>query len=63
MKSKIHPIEHDTIENTQNEKFYNSRLACGIRLKPWMNEVIISQVRQAELDEHDNTLSVEGYTK
>lgn len=61
MKTKIHPIEHDTIEKTQNEKFYNSRLACGIRLKPWMNEVVISQVRQESLDDHINNFSVEGY--
>jgi hypothetical protein len=61
MKSKIHPIEHNTIEMTQNEKFYNSRLACGIRLKPWMNEVIVSQVRQENSNQQLNELSVEGY--
>jgi hypothetical protein len=61
MKTKIHPIEHNTIEITQNEKFFNSRLACGIRLKPWMNEIIISQVRQEELEDPEGELRIEGY--
>ena len=51
MKSKIHPIETSTLEKNQRDVFYNSRLACGIRLKPWMNEMIISQIRHENLDE------------
>ena len=61
MKNKIHKIEHSTIEKSQNEKFYNSRLACGIRLKSWMNEMIISQVRQQDLEFHKIDLKLEGY--
>lgn len=46
MKSRIHPIETNLIERTQKHIYENSRLACAIKLKPWMNEMLVTQVRQ-----------------
>ena len=45
MKSNIHQIEKDTLFDTQFNLFPNSRLACGIKLQPWMNEMIVTQPR------------------
>ena len=53
MKSKISPFEKYTLTETQFEIFKNSRLACGIKLKPWMNEMIITQPRHSNPLEHD----------
>ena len=46
MKDKIHPIEKQTLRTFRDEIFPTSRLACGIKLKPWMNEIIITQPRE-----------------
>ena len=46
MKSKVHPLETKCLDLTQRDIFSNSRLACGISIKPWMNEMLVSQVRQ-----------------
>ena len=48
MKSKINEVEHATIDHCQQDRFNNSRLACAIKLKPYMNEMIVSQVRQED---------------
>lgn len=55
MKTKSHPAESNAIHNTQNDVFWNSKLACAIKLKPWMNELIVSQVRQRDPYQHLNT--------
>lgn len=52
MKPKIHPIESQVLEKTQHHIFNNSRLACGIKLKPWMNEMIVTQIRHPDKTEH-----------
>jgi len=52
MKSKIHPIERYALETTQEDLFWNSKLACSIKLKPWMNELIVSHVRQIDPRTH-----------
>lgn len=57
MKQSIHKIEEKTLEETQQEVFNNSRLACGIKLKPWMNEMIISQVRHRDHLDFENITS------
>ena len=41
MKPRVHPVELDTLEKTNQNVFPNSRLACCIALKPWMNDMII----------------------
>jgi hypothetical protein len=41
MKPKIHPIETEVL-TTINEKYLpTSRLACAIKLKPWMNGMVV----------------------
>lgn len=48
MKPKIHPIEFQVIESTSNIHFPTSRLACCIKLVPWMNEMIVRIVIDEE---------------
>lgn len=40
MKPKVHPVELNCLEETNSNVFPNSRLACCIALKPWMNDMI-----------------------
>lgn len=41
MKPKIHSIETEVL-TTINEKYLpTSRLACAIKLKPWMNGMVV----------------------
>ena len=71
MKKNIHKIESKTLEETQQEVFSNSRLACAIKLKPWMNEMIISQIRHKDYSDfekitsftEDQTGTTENYQK
>lgn len=53
MKNSVHPIEHLTLSNQHSSVYDNSRLACGIKLKPWMNEMIVTQVRALDPVTHD----------
>ncbi len=53
MKKKIHPIEKSTLKTTAVDLFPNSRLACGIKLKSWMNEMIVTQPRAVKPTDHD----------
>ena len=53
MKKKIHPIEKTTLKTTAVDLFPNSRLACGIKLKSWMNEMIVTQPRAVKPTDHD----------
>ncbi len=53
MKKKIHPIEKNTLKQTTVDLFPNSRLACGIKLKSWMNEMIVTQPRAVKPSEHE----------
>ncbi len=48
MKPKMHPIEKTTLKETTVDLFPNSRLACGIKLKTWMNEMIVTQPRESK---------------
>ena len=52
MKPNIHRIEHHTLSNQSSTVHNNSRLACGIKLKPWMNEMIVTQVRTNDYMKH-----------
>jgi hypothetical protein len=52
MKPKIHSLENDVLSTQSTSVYENSRLACGIRLKPWMNEIIITQPRYNEPSSH-----------
>jgi hypothetical protein len=71
MKKNIHKIESKTLEQTQQEVFNNSRLACAIKLKPWMNEMIITQIRHKDYSDfekitsftEDQTGTTENYQK
>lgn len=54
MKPKIKPIEYDTLVQKAQNIFPNSRLACGIKLEPWMNGMIISQPRYVLPHRMDN---------
>jgi len=49
MKSKIHPVEINTLEHTNSSVFPASRLACCVSLKPWMNEMIVRMHYEAKL--------------
>lgn len=56
-KGKVNTFEHTTIEKTNPDIFFNSRLACCIKLKPYMNEMIVTQPLHYDTDQHhDNSL-------
>lgn len=53
-KGKVNAFEHTTIEMTNPDIFFNSRLACCIKLKPYMNEMIVTQPLHHDTDQHYN---------
>lgn len=50
MKPKIHPVEQNVIEQSQEVVFPNSRLACCFALKPWMNELIVRAINNPNIN-------------
>ncbi len=59
MKPKIHPVEQNVLESTQDIVFPNSRLACCFQLKPWMNELIVRCVHSAHNGSMDDFAEAE----
>jgi hypothetical protein len=57
MKPKIHPMETSLIEKKVSDIHPTSRMACCIRMEPWMNEMIVRHVYDPELDDGKETVS------
>jgi len=44
MKQQMSKIENDVLTSTNEIVYPTSRLACGIKIKPWMNEMVVKVI-------------------